>query len=108
MSPVACVLAYRFPVHLIGPDFRPEEPPAEPTVLLLVRGRDDEVRFHEINALTAMLIEKLQQNETLAGGRCVDELLAQHAGNDPAALRTAAAEILEQLRSFEAILGTWR
>jgi hypothetical protein len=106
MSPLACVLAYRFPVHLIGPDFRPEEPPAEPTVLLLVRGRDDEVRFHEINPLTAMLVEKLQQNETSSGAQCVDGLLAEHAFAEPQTLRTAGQETLALLRSFEAILGT--
>jgi hypothetical protein len=93
-------------VHLIGPDFRPEEPPAEPTVLLLVRGRDDEVRFHEINPLTAMLVEKLQQNETSSGAQCVDGLLAEHAFAEPQTLRTAGQETLALLRSFEAILGT--
>jgi len=108
MSPLACVLAYRFPVHLIGPDFRPDEPPVEPTVLLLVRGRDDEVRFHEINALTGMLIELLQQNQESSGAQCVDELLAAHPVDDGAALRTAGLQTLEMLHSYEAILGTIR
>ena len=105
MSPLACVLAYRFPVHLIGPDYRPDEPPAEPTVLLLVRGRDDEVRFHEINALTAILVETLQQNESLSGTECVEHVLTL-AGADPATLRAAGLATLRELQSFEAILGT--
>lgn len=107
MSPLACVLAYRFPVHLIGPDYRPDEPPADPTVLLLVRGRDDDVRFHEINALTAMLIERLQQNDDRTGQQCIDELLADQGVEDPA-LREAGAEMLRQLTAYEAILGTER
>jgi hypothetical protein len=105
ISPLACVLAYRFPVHLIGPDYRPDEPPADPTVLLLVRGRDDEVRFHEINALTAMLIERLQQNEGRTGQQCVDDLLAAQCIDDPA-LREAGATMLQELKNYQAILGT--
>jgi uncharacterized protein len=108
MSPLACVLAYRFPVHLIGPDYRPDEPPEEPTVLLLVRGRDDNVRFHEINALTAILIERLQQNETLSGNECLDNLLTNYPSADATTLRSAGRTMLETLKSFEALLGTAR
>ena len=75
------------------------------SVGLLVRGRDDEVRFHEINPLTAMLVETLQQNESLSGTACVEQVLAQ-AGADAAALRDAGLATLRDLRNFEAILGT--
>ncbi|MEP6485625.1 MAG: putative DNA-binding domain-containing protein [Rudaea sp.] len=105
MSPLACVLAYRYPVHLIGPDYRPDDAPADPTVLLLVRGRDDEVRFNEINALTAMLIERLQQNEDRTGEQCLDDLLTAQ-GLDDRSLRTAGAEIFRDLKTYGAILGT--
>jgi hypothetical protein len=104
VSPLACVLAYRYPVHRIRPEFQPREPGAEPTVLLLVRGRDDEVRFHEINALSALLIERLQQNENATGGQCLDALLAEHGGD--AALREAGVRVLGELKANEAILGT--
>jgi hypothetical protein len=105
VSPLACVLAYRYPVHLIGPEFRPDDAPAEPTVLLLVRGRDDEVRFNEINALTAMLIERLQQNDVLSGMQCLDALLADQ-GAIASATRDAGADALRQLRACDALLGT--
>jgi hypothetical protein len=107
ISPLACVLGYRFPVHLIGPDFRPHEAPAEPTLLLLVRGRDDEVRFHEIDALSAMLIERLQANTHMSGLQCLDALLAERGGEaDATALREAGKAVLVQLKGYEAILGT--
>lgn len=105
MSPLACVLAYRFPVHLIGPDYRPDEPPAEPTVLLLVRGRDDDVRFHEINPLTALLVETLQQNENLTGSECLEHVLAGTRA-DPDILRPAGLSTLRDLHTFQAIIGT--
>jgi hypothetical protein len=106
MSPLICVLAYRFPVHRIGPNFRPDVAPAEPTVLLLVRGRDDEVRFHEINALSALLIERLQTNTELSGLQCLDALLAERTRGDASALREAGIDVLRELKTREAILGT--
>jgi len=70
-----------------------------------VRGRDDEVRFNEINALTAMVIERLQQNDDRTGGQCVDDLLADEDIDDPALLDAGRA-MLRDLKSYEAILGT--
>ena len=103
VSPLACVLAYRFPVHRIDADFRPHEPPAEPAILLLVRGRDDNVRFHEINALSALLIEHLRANSNLSGEQCVDALLAEQGAMH---LRDAGLALLAELKMHEAILGT--
>lgn len=105
-SPLAWMLGYRFPVHRIGPDFRPAEAPAQPTLLLLVRGRDDAVRFLELNALTAALLERLQANTTLSGGAVLDALLAEVAGDAAAALREAGRAALRDLHAREALLGT--
>ena len=106
VSPLACVLGYHSPVHLIGPDFRPAQAPAEPTWILLVRDREDNVRFHEINALTAMLIERLRENSDLTGTQCIDAVLAERGAQDASALRPAGLALLRELQSFEAILGT--
>jgi hypothetical protein len=106
VSPLACVLGYHYPVQLIGPDFRPEQAPAEPTWILLVRDREDNVRFHEINALSAILIERLRENRELSGAQCIDALLADRSAEEAAALRPAGLALLRELQSFEAILGT--
>lgn len=106
VSPLACVLGYHYPVHLIGPHFRPDQAPEQPTWLLLVRRRDDDVRFNEINALSAMLIERLRENTTLTGAQCVETLLAGRPAEEASALRAAGLALLQQLKSFEAILGT--
>lgn len=106
VSPLACVLGYRFPVHHIRPDFRPLEAPAEPSVLLLVRGRDDQVRFHEINALSAMLIERLRENTEASGLQCLDALLAERGVSGNAELLEAGKAMLRELKAYEAILGT--
>ena len=106
VSPLAWVLAYHFPVEHIGPEFRPEEVPSQPTILLLVRGRNDEVRFHEINALSAMLIERLRANTELSGEQCLDAMLAERSPEEAQALRPAGLGVLRELQGFEAILGT--
>ena len=103
VSPLACVLAYRFPVHRINADFRPHEPQAEPTILLLVRGRDDSVRFHEINALSALLIERLRDNAELSGAQCLQALLVEQGATH---LHDAGIAMLKELKMHEAILGT--
>jgi uncharacterized protein len=106
LSPLIGVLAYNFPVHHIGPDFRPDEPGEQPTLLLLVRGRDDQVRFHEINALSAMLIEHLRANDGASGRQCLDAVLAQFEPAVTATLHEAGVAMLHELKDREAILGT--
>jgi hypothetical protein len=106
-SPLARVLAYRFPVHRIRPDFRPEEPPAQPTLILLARDRTDEIRFLEIDALTALLFERLQQNTGSSGRACLDALLAE-LGRDDDAVRDSGLAILRLLRERDALIGTRR
>jgi len=103
VSPLAAVLAYRFPVHRISAQFRPDHAADDPTVLLLVRGRDDKVRFHEINALSALLVERLRENSELSGEQCLDALLAEQAAPQ---LRDAGIAMLGELKEREAILGT--
>ncbi|WP_257385916.1 DNA-binding domain-containing protein [Tahibacter caeni] len=106
LSPLAWVLGYRFPVQRIGADFRPAEAPAEPTLLLLIRDRRDEVSFLEINALTAALIERLQANTQASGADVVAALLAEVAPANAAALQSAGEAILRDLQARDALLGT--
>lgn len=61
LSPLARPLAYAWPVHLIGPDFQPDAPGAEPTCLLVLRDAKDEVHFFEIRPLAYQLLSALQE-----------------------------------------------
>jgi len=106
LSPLAWVLGYRFPVHRISADFRPTEAPAEPTLLLLIRDRRDEVGFLEINALTAALIERLRANTEASGADVVAALLAEVAPANAAALQSAGEAIVRNLQARDALLGT--
>jgi len=106
ISPLISVLAYQFPVHHIRAEFQPAHPSDQPTVLLLVRGRDDQVRFHEINALSAMLLDHLNANTDLSGRRCLDAVLGQFDAVTASSLRDAGLAMLIELKDREAILGT--
>ena len=66
VSPLAWLCGYHFPVHRIGPDFRPEAADEQPTWLVVYRRLDDRIGFLELNAATARLFELARDN---AGGR---------------------------------------
>jgi len=106
VSPLAWPLGYRFPVHTIAPDFRPDEAPEQPTLPLLVRDRSDKVSFIEINPLTALLLQKLQENTTRTGLECLDALLRENGQDGDAAIREGGLAVLRELKAREAILGT--
>lgn len=76
LSPLAWVLAYRFPVHRIGADFRPQEP-AEPVYLVVFRDREDVVRFMALNAASARLLELARDNGTGSGADLLQQLAVE-------------------------------
>lgn len=106
VSPLARVLAYRYPVHRISPDYRPQAPSPQPVLILLTRDRADVVHFLEIDALTALLLERLAENREQSGLACLDALLQQLGRGDDAALRASGAAVLALLRTRDALLGT--
>lgn len=103
VSPLACVLSYQYPVHRISTAWQPEG--EAPVWLLLNRDRDDQVRFTEINAVTARLLALCQEQPLLAGGEVLAQL-ARELGHDEASVRAFGADVLEDLRRADVILGT--
>lgn len=107
VSPLAWPLAYRFPVQRISTEFQPTAADAQPTFLLLVRGRDDAVRFKAIDLLGFRLLQALADNADGASGRSLLAALAAEAGvADVERFIVDGGRLLEQLRDREAILGT--
>ncbi|MCV6604543.1 MAG: putative DNA-binding domain-containing protein, partial [Porticoccaceae bacterium] len=49
VSPLAWRLSYQYPVHQLGPEHQPQEPPQNPTFLVVYRNRSERVRFMEAN-----------------------------------------------------------
>ena len=108
VSPLARVLAYNYPVHRISPEFRPEAPSPQPVFLLLVRDRADEVRFLEIDALSALLLERLALDGPESGLERIDGLLADLGRAEEPDLRASGIAILEHLHARDVVLGTTR
>lgn len=59
LSLLAWPFVYQFPVHQVGSNYQPQEPPAEPTYLLIYRGKDDKVGFIQLNRVSAYLLQAL-------------------------------------------------
>ena len=103
LSPLAWLLSYRFPVHLIGPRFTPESA-EQPCYLVVYRNRADKVCFLALSAATARLLELVRDNrdqptvELLAG-------LAQEMSMQPGALIEVALPELNRLRELAVIHG---
>lgn len=76
ISPLAWCLSYKYPVHLIGPNYIPQQPTEQPTQLLVYRNSDDAVGFMEINAVSAHLLQTIQGNPEMSLLDCL-ELLAE-------------------------------
>jgi hypothetical protein len=105
-SPLAWPLAYAWPVHRIGPDYRPREAPAEPTLLLLRREPDGKVSFHGLSPLTFRLLERLELEPALAGRDQLAALAAEAGAGDVEAFVRDGAAMLAQLRREGTLLGT--
>jgi len=106
VSPLAWPLVYAFDVQRIREDYLPEAPPAQPTVLVVVRNRNDDVAFMAITPLTYRLIELLKENPARTGLDAVDAIAAQFPDGERAAVREAGAGILRGLRERDVLLGT--
>ena len=107
VSPLAWTLAYDYPVHRIGPDYQPDAPGDTATYLVVYRTRQDEVKFTEINAVTARLMELIEANPEAAGRRHLLQIAAELAA-DPDTILEAGREMLLGLRARDVVLGTRR
>lgn len=104
LSPLAWLLSYQFPVHRIGPGFRPAEA-VEPTYLVVYRDREDTVRFMELNAATARLVEIIRDNSTATAVELLVEL-AGELGMAEESILAYGAEQLQQLSAQSVVLVT--
>jgi len=105
LSPLAWPLSYRFPVHRIRPDFRPDEPPAEATHILVYRNRGDDVKFMQLNGVSRLLIALLQEDRGMTGLELLNEVASTIQHPEPGKVLEAGTELLENLRDRDIVLG---
>ena len=107
LNPVLALLQYHYPVHRLGPKFKPRTPPAQPTYLLVFRDPAFTVEFIELNPVSARLVDLLQNS--MLGTQDLLHTVAQELQHpDPQIVAQGGLEILRELRAAGAILGTWR
>ncbi|HYG13358.1 MAG TPA: putative DNA-binding domain-containing protein [Methylophilaceae bacterium] len=103
LVPALALLSYDYPVQRISKRFQPAE--AESVSLLVFRNAEDEVRFVELNAVTARLLA-IMQAESLSGREALEQVAAELAHPDPQTVVQFGLNILADLRTQGAILGT--
>lgn len=106
-SVLAWAFAYHYPVHRISKDFLPREPSEESTYLAIYRRSDDNVRFLELNAVTAGLLDAIDNNSAaLSGESLLRELAVRIHHPDVDALIKHGADALEEMRQLQILTGT--
>jgi hypothetical protein len=94
-SPLAWPLLYQWPVHRLGAEDAPSQPPAEPTGLLVRREVDGEVRFAVLSPLAVYLLSSIGERPGLDGHAYLQQLAAAHGLADDA-LALPGAALLQQ------------
>jgi hypothetical protein len=94
ISPLAWLLSYQFPVQRIGLSCRPDSA-GEPTYLVVYRNREDVVKFMELNAATARLLELVRDNIVLSGTQLLEQL-AVELGMEAGSVIGFGTELLQQ------------
>ncbi|MBR9866296.1 MAG: DUF2063 domain-containing protein [Oceanospirillales bacterium] len=107
-SPLAWSLMYRFPVHRIGKHYLPEQSPEQATYLMVYRNREEQVKFMEINQLTARLLYLLSENSDLSGTQVLQQIAAEMRHPQPEQIVAGGLSVLQKLRDKDIILGTQR
>lgn len=106
VSPTAWSLAYRYPVHHIGSGWQAEAAAQQPASYLIVyRNREDVVKFMEINAVTARLLELIGADASLSGRQLLEQLAREIAHDDVSQFIQLGLEILRKLQASGIVLG---
>ena len=103
LNPALMNLAYAWPVHRIGPAYRPRKP--QPTYLVVYRDSADKVQFTAINPVTARLLTLLGE-QSCTGEAALRQIAAELQHPAPAQLIAFGAALLDDLRRQGIILGS--
>ena len=94
-------------VHKIGPQFHPQHPGEQPTYLIVYRNADQQVKFMQVNPVTARLISILQ-DKRLSGREALQAVADELQHPNPDIVLEGGQHALGQLYDAGIILGTRR
>jgi hypothetical protein len=102
VAPAHMVLAYAWPVHRIGREWKPRKPAA--THLVVFRDSGERVQFAEINAVTARLLTLLADGKNTGRDACL-EIATELGHPNPEAVIAGGATMLNDLKNWGVIRG---
>ena len=106
-STLAWVYAYQFPVHRISAEFLPDAPAEQPVYLAVYRDAEDKVGFLELNAVTAGLLNAIQENDAGHSGEALLRKLAADINYpDIDAFIAHGLAAMQEMRSLDILTGT--
>jgi len=106
-SALAWVYAYQYPVHRISAEFLPDAPAEQPVYLAVSRDAEDKVGFLELNAVTAGLLNAIQENDAGQTGKALLRTLAAEINySDTDAFIAHGLTAMQEMRSLDILTGT--
>lgn len=105
MSPLAWPLTYQFPVQSISPDFLPDTPTEQPTYLLVYRDLDDEIHFMELNPVSALLVQLINEDNNLSSKEMLENIAGQMNHPEPEVVIQGGYQVIKDLKNRNVILG---
>ena len=107
LNPVLALLTYPYAVQRIGPKYKPGPEQQQESHLLVLRDAADQVRFIELNPVSARLVDLLQ-SANLTGGQVLKMIAEELKHPDPAAVIEGGRAMLKKLHAQYAILGSFQ
>lgn len=104
VSPLAWPLAYGWPVQSVGPDYRPDVMPAQPTLLLVRRVEDWSVKFSELSPLAWRLLQRIVAFPRLNGREQLEGLAVEAGTAGSQDFMDNGAALLRQMHG-EGVVG---
>ena len=106
VSPLAWSLGYQWPVHRICRDYRPDTPPEQPSWLLVYRNRADQVKFIELNAVSARLLWLLNEYPDMSGAEALEQIADELPQIPRDSVLQNGLNLLHQFLRDDILLGT--
>lgn len=104
VSPLAWPLAYQWPVQRISPDFQPDALDPAPTLLLVRRTEQHDIRFAELSPLVYRLLQLLGEG-THTGRDALRTLAEEAQATDSEEFFATGSAMLQRLRVEGTLVG---
>ncbi|MCY1455175.1 hypothetical protein D9M71_722890 [compost metagenome] len=91
-------------MQLVGPDYQPDTPPDQPTLLLVRRDLDFSVKFSELSPLAFRLLQRIEEFPGQTGRAHLQGLAAEAGMTESVAFIESGLGLLRQMQG-EGVVG---